>query len=107
LLTSSASLGLSEPPFEWAAVIAFNAAVHLVNAYLWEHYRVEPRNHAERSSYVRSDPILRHCMNAYDRLQDEGYRSRYHRAHRLTAQQATRLVNIHLANVESVVRAAI
>jgi hypothetical protein len=107
LLTSSSLMSLSAPPDGWAAVIAFYAAVHFVNAYLWERYRVEPHNHADRSRRVNTDLILRPCMNAYGRLRDEGYRSRYHRAHRLRAGQAAMLVNVHLANVESVVRAAI
>ena len=107
LLTSSSSLGLPVPPSEWAAVIAFYSAVHFVNAYLWERYRIEPRDHAERNHFVRTDPILRRCLQAYSRLRDEGFRSRYHRAHRLNVQQATGLVKVDLANVESVVRAAI
>ena len=107
LLTASSSLGLSTPSFEWAAVIAFYAAVHFVNAYLWEQYRIAPRDHADRSYHVMTDPILRRCMQAYSRLRDEGYRSRYHRARRLNARQAAGLVNVDLANVESVVRAAI
>lgn len=81
--------------------------MHLVNAYLWEQYRIEPRDHADRTHHVRTDPILRRCLNAYVRLRDEAFRSRYHRAHRLNARHATGLVNIDLANVESVVRAAI
>ena len=88
LLTSGASLGVSAPPAEWAAVIAFYAAVHFVNAYLWERYRIEPRDHGERSHYVRTDPILTRCMPAYNRLRDESHRSRYHRAHRLNLPQA-------------------
>ena len=78
-----------------------------MSAYLWERYRIEPHEHADRTRHVSTDPILRRCMKAYGLLRDEGYRPRYHRAHRLRAGQAAMLVNIHLANVESVVRAAI
>jgi hypothetical protein len=106
LLVASSSLRLPVPPYEWAAVIAFYAAVHYVNAYLWERYRIAPRDHADRNHHVRTDPILRRCLQAYNRLRDEGYRSRYHRSHRLNARQAAGLVNVDLVNVESVVRAA-
>ena len=34
---------------EWAVVVAFYAAVHLVNAFLWERQSFEPLNHEERS----------------------------------------------------------
>jgi len=95
------------PPLEWVAVIAFYAAVHLVNAYLWERYRIEPHSHADRSLRVRTDPVLSRCTRAYTRLRDEGYRSRYQRAYRLNVRQATGLVNVDLANVESVIMAAI
>jgi hypothetical protein len=54
-----ASLGLRPPPFDWAVVAAFYAAVHYVNAYLWERYGLEPRNHAEQVRAVATDPNLK------------------------------------------------
>jgi hypothetical protein len=88
-------------------VIAFYAAVHFVNAYLWEMHRIEPRDHADRTWRVKTDPILRNCVGAYDRLRDEGYRSRYHRMRRINARQAAALVLTDLSSVEAVVLAAI
>lgn len=107
LLHAPTSIGPTAASLEWAAVIAFYAAVHYVNGYLRERYQLEPVDHAERSRYVRSDPLLRRCASAYSRLRDEGYRCRYHRAYRLMPQQAHGLINVALANVESVVRSAI
>ena len=95
------------PPYEWVSVIAFYAAVHFVNAYLWEQHRVAPRNHSERGHYVRHDPTLRRCANAYGRLLDTGYKARYVRRYRIAASWAEQLVKVELADVESVVRAAI
>ena len=88
-------------------MIAFYAAVHFVKAYLWERHRVAPRNHTERGHHVRHDPGLRRCANAYGRLLDTGYKARYLRRYRITASRAEQLVNVDLANVEAVVRAAI
>lgn len=107
LLDAPSLVGLPAPPYGWAAVIAFYAAVHYVNAYLWERYRLEPTNHADRTSRVKADPILRRCAEAYGRLRDEGYRSRYQRAHRLRATKAADLVRVDLAAVERAVMAAL
>lgn len=46
------------PSLNWAAVAAFYAAVHYVNAYLWEIARVEPSNHLERAKLINTWPIL-------------------------------------------------
>ena len=40
------------PPYEWAIVLMFYAAVHYVNAYLWERQRFEPADHLERQQMV-------------------------------------------------------
>lgn len=98
---------LPGPRYEWVTVIAFYAAVHYVNAYLWERYRVRPRNHAERGQYVTRDPVLRRCARAYDRLQDAGFKSRYTALYRIPDWRAEGLVNVDLAEVGATVRAAI
>lgn len=107
LLIPGGSSGLATPPYEWVAVIAFYAAVHFVNAYLWERHRVVPRDHIERGLYIRNDPILRRCANAYGRLLDTSFKARHVRRHQVSASWADRLITIDLANVESVVRAAL
>ena len=107
LLNPTVAPGLATLPYEWVAVIAFYAAVHFVNAYLWERYRVAPRNHTERGNYVRHDPVLRRCANAYGRLLDTGYKARYLRRYRVAASWADQLVNVDLADVEAAVRAAL
>jgi len=105
--TSLIAHGLQQPPYEWVAVIAFYAAVHYVNAYLWELLRLEPNDHSERTRYVRNDRTLRRCRVAYGRLRDEGFKARYTRGYRLSSQRAHGLVNVDLANVEAVVMAAV
>ena len=107
LLSSPVAQLLSAPPNEWATVIAFYAAVHYVNAYIWERYRIEPRNHAERGQYVQQDPVLRRCERAYRQLRDAGYRSRYVRLCMVPRSEVEGLVNVELAHVEATVMGAI
>lgn len=94
-------------PSEWASVVAFYAAVHYINAYLWERLRVEPRNHRERGMYVETDVRLAACRLAYRRLQDAGYRARYNVTFRLSEQRARELVAVNLATVHRTLIAAL
>ena len=52
LLEPAVARVFSSPPLEWAVVVAFYAAVHYVNAYLWERQRYEPRPHDDRENAV-------------------------------------------------------
>ena len=45
LLGLAASGTLRPPPYEWIAVVAFYAALHYVNAYLWEIQQRETNSH--------------------------------------------------------------
>jgi hypothetical protein len=45
MAASLSTHGFRQPPYEWVAVIVFYAAVHYVNAYLWERLRLEPNDH--------------------------------------------------------------
>jgi hypothetical protein len=93
--------------YEWAAVAAFYAAVHYVHAYLWERRRVSPRSHPARSQRVTRDSILRQCEWQYLELLEVSLRARYSRDLDLTEAAARELVEVDLAHVETVVRAAI
>ena len=88
-------------------MIAFYSAVHYVSAYLWETYGEVIEEHPARWRRVRTESRLRRCKDQYGRLQINGYNARYTRGFQLSRQAAERLVNIDLANVESVVMAAI
>lgn len=92
---------------EWAAVVAFYAAVHLVNAYVWETYGRESADHGERNLAVRTDPVLGHCQREYRRLADNGYHARYTLGFRLSAADAHVLVHVQLARVEAIIRQAL
>jgi hypothetical protein len=95
------------PAHEWAAVIAFYAAVHYVNGYLWEIRRYAPPNHESRNLMVRGDPVLRTCQEEYRRLLDAGFRARYVPDFRLLEPAARELVEVHLGEMRRVVRKAL
>jgi hypothetical protein len=95
------------PAYEWAAVIAFYAAVHYVNAYLWEIRRYAPSDHDSRGLLVTGDPVLRPCRYAYQQLLDAGFRARYTPGFRLIEPAARELAEVHLGEVRRVVREAL
>jgi len=97
---------LRPTPWEWVAVIAFYAAVHYVNAYLWEDRRLKPGSHGERRTAVQSDPRTSSCRASYRDLQDAGYRARYVETFTLSHQRAHALLDVHLRRVETTVMQA-
>lgn len=94
-------------PAEWASVVAFYAAVHYVNAYLWERLRVKSRTHGERRMHVESDSRLAACRLSYRGLQHAGYLARYDVTFRQSEQRARELVTVELARVQRTVVVAL
>jgi len=94
-------------PWEWVAVIAFYAAVHFVNAYLWEAVRVEPPSHNERQARLRRELPIRPSRRRYARLQELSLLARYDEAFVLPEQEARALVNDNLRYIEANVMAAL
>lgn len=94
------------PSAEWATVVAFYSAVHLVNAYLWERFRIEPHNHQERSRFVAMTSDMRHFYGSYRRLRSLAFQARYEPEFRVSADTAGDLLYSDLAAVGSAVRAA-
>ena len=99
--------GLRPPPWEWVAVITFYAAVHAVNAYLWETRRYAPTTHGERSTEVRYNLPISACRNSYLALSRAGYDARYDEQFSLTEQQARTLLHVHFRRVEATVMQAL
>jgi hypothetical protein len=83
---------------EWGVVAAFYAAVHLVNAYLQEVHQFDPRNHHQRQSYVRRDPVLAAVQAEYRSLADMGWAARYDPS----ARTPTTILVESVANLESI-----
>ena len=50
---------------EWVGIVAFYAAVHHVNAYLWETRRFAPASHSDRSQAVVAESALRPIRDNY------------------------------------------
>ena len=94
-------------PRAWSAVIAFYAAVHYVNAYLWEIRRYAPPDHGSRNRVIAGDPVLRRCRFQYRRLLDVGFRARYVPNFRLAEPDAQRLIDGDLDLVRETVRGAL
>ena len=92
--------GLRPSPWEWVAVITFDAAVHAVNACLWETRRYAPRTHGERSTEVRYNLPSTACRVSYLILNRAAYDSRYDERFSLTEQKARELLEVHFRRVE-------
>lgn len=80
---------------EWGVVAAFYAAVHFVNAYIWEVHRLEPRNHHQRQMHVFRDPALATMQRYYRTLAELGWAARYdpsaHMTRRILAESVSNL----------------
>jgi hypothetical protein len=81
-------------------VILFYSAVHYVNAYLWERYHLDPRDHAERTYGVHRDLAISACSLNYDTLKDVGFHARYDERYNLSEQDARVLLEVDLRAVE-------
>lgn len=55
----------------------FYAALHLVDALLWEEDKLNPEGHEIRREYVRTKPYLREIRNEYRTLKDHSEDARY------------------------------
>lgn len=96
----------SSADLRWVVVAAFYSAVHLVNAYLWEQQRIEPRNHDERRSFATMIGDLRPVASQYAHLQDLAFRARYQPGFRISVD-TTRGVMAYLEQIEKIVTDAL
>jgi hypothetical protein len=106
-LLGPAQAGLQPAPWEWVVVITFYAAVHAVNAYLWETRRYEPSSHGDRRNLIQTSPQLGGCTFGYRILTRAGFDARYDENY--TASQTTThmLLNVHFRQVEATVMQAL
>jgi hypothetical protein len=92
---------------EWAVIAAFYAALHFVNAYLWEMFQLEPANHAERVQLVTRFAILRSVARSYAALEHAGFQARYTPGFRVEPGVARHLVHVDLSAIEGAALSAI
>ena len=107
LLNPALPISLQPRPFEWIVVLAFYAAVHYVNAYLWERQRYEPRDHGAREGAIARTHDLQSAYGSYMRLRDLSYRARYRSRYRISRADAEVALRSDLDQVERTVRAAL
>jgi hypothetical protein len=99
--------GLRPTPWEWITVMAFYAAVHAVNAYLWESRRFVPSSHGDRSREAQFSLPISQCRASYQLVNRAGYRERYDDRFSLTEQGSRTLLNVHFRQVEATVMQAL
>lgn len=87
--------------------MVFYAAVHAVNAYLWEFRRHEPPNHGDRRISIRSTLPLRGCHRSYRSLEEAGFDARYNEKFSLTELGARELLEVDFRQVEATVMQAL
>ena len=87
----------------WAVVVAFYAAVHYVNAYIWERLRIEPANHEDRTTLVTTVTDLRPIQTQYLRLLSVSFDARYARRFRVTHEVAEARVHGDLDAIRAAV----
>ncbi|HZS02645.1 MAG TPA: hypothetical protein VFE37_28280 [Chloroflexota bacterium] len=91
------------PPWEWAAVAGFYAALHYVHALLWELHGLTPHDHPARRGYVARTAPLNRVLGAYDTLYDLGWQARYRRTFRPKPQEVLTAVHQQLDTIRSLV----
>ncbi len=106
-LLDPSNASLRPSPWEWVAVVAFYAAVHYVNAYLWETQGVDPGGHGRRGKEVQRNPRLAACFGSYQRLTGLAWSARYSRGFVLPEQDARDLVDVDYRLVETTVLTAL
>jgi hypothetical protein len=107
LLDPTARALLQPPPLEWAVTVAFYAAVHYINGYLWEAQRYEPRSHDDRETAVARTAALRACASNYVRLRRLAFLARYVPLYRPRRGEIEAAVQEHLEQVAATVRHAL
>lgn len=95
------------PSLNWAAVMAFYAAVHYVNAYLWEIAQVEPSSHSERAKLINTWPILDPLIPGYRKLQGYSINARYSPGFQMQPRDVRGLLDTDLVVVAQVIESAL
>jgi hypothetical protein len=95
---------LNAPSSDWAAVIAFYAALHFVHAYLYEKEgQRDPTSHHERARSVENVRALQAAEIFYDDLYDISKKVRYNPQYRINSATAQEAID-DMNGVEQVVR---
>lgn len=89
----------------WAVVAAFYAAVHDVNAYLWETARLEPKHHTDRENVMELWPALNPMLGSYLKLKDYSINARYSPGFQASPKRLEGLLDKQLTRINREIRA--
>ena len=89
----------SQAALNWAGVAAFYAAMHYVNAYLWETARLEPANHLDREAIIGNWPALAPLSQAFRALFTYSIDIRYAPQFQLRRADLRRMIERDLARI--------
>ncbi len=92
------------PPSDWAAVIAFYAALHFMHAYLFERENGrEPTSHKDRRNCMETVAGLMPAEDNYNDLYDLSVKVRYRSLYRINGATVQEALD-NMGEVERVVR---
>ena len=89
----------SQAALNWAGVAAFYAAMHYINAYLWETARLEPANHLDRETVIGNWPTLAPLSRAFRTLFTYSIDIRYSPLFQLRPEDLRRMAGRDLARI--------
>lgn len=89
----------TQAALNWAGVAAFYAAVHYINAYLWEIARLEPAHHLDRETLIGNWPILSPASQPFRRLFTYSIDIRYAPQFQITRDDLRRMIGRDLARI--------
>ncbi len=101
-------LSFATPSYGWITVIAFYAAVHYVNAYLYEKHNQyvvtrQTGGHTDRNDKIRTLPDLQQAYGAYIRLSRASHDARYTPARALMSRTAAENAIQDMEDIEQIV----
>ena len=94
---------LTPPPLDWALVAGFYAALHYVQAYVWETQHYRAGTHDDLRDTIRRTYQLRSIEFQYRQLLDRSWQVRYLHEFSITLQDATDLLTRNLEPIRQVV----
>jgi hypothetical protein len=97
----------SPPSLRWATVSLFYAGVHYVNAYLWEHARLVPRDHLDREALINRWPELARMSLAYQALKNRSLQARYEPGARIPRGDVQFLLVTDLRTIKDAIRTSL
>jgi hypothetical protein len=94
---------LTPPPLDWALVAGFYAALHYVQAYVWETQHHRAATHDDLRDTIKRTYQLRSIEFQYRQLLDRSWQARYLHEFSVTLQDANGLLTRNLEPIRQLV----